>query len=140
MQKKKILIVDDTRTMREILKGILKHEYDIIEASNVSEAIPLIISDQPDAVILDIVMPGNLNGYDLCMMIKLNPNTRNIFAVMVSGDWQTLMNNCGNMYADAFFTKPVPPQDLRQTLRTALLNSKPTTIQSYEVTTPLSEI
>ena len=66
----KILIVDDEKTIADILAYNLRKEgYDTIEAFDGDTGLRLAISENPDLVILDIMMPG-LDGYEVCKQIR----------------------------------------------------------------------
>ena len=66
----KILIVDDEKTIADILAYNLRKEgYDTIEAFDGDTGLALAISENPDLVILDIMMPG-LDGYEVCRQIR----------------------------------------------------------------------
>ena len=68
-QKKKILIVDDERFFRSILKDALKDHYDIIEGENGDEAISLTMTQKPNLIIMDVAMPVK-DGIDACFTLK----------------------------------------------------------------------
>lgn len=66
----KILIVDDEKTIVDILAYNLRKEgYEIIEAHNGKTGLELALSENPDLVILDIMMPG-LDGYEVCTRLR----------------------------------------------------------------------
>ena len=76
MEKKKlILAVDDIPVNQTLLKSQLRFsEYDVITASNGKEALQKIANDHPDAVLLDIMMPG-MDGFEVLEAIRQNPET-----------------------------------------------------------------
>jgi two-component system cell cycle response regulator len=76
-QKKKILIVDDERFFRNILKDALEDHYDIIEGENGDEAISLAITQKPNLIIMDVTMPVK-DGVDACLTLKERTETRKI--------------------------------------------------------------
>jgi DNA-binding response OmpR family regulator len=65
----KILIVDDEPINIKVLSSALKSEYDVITAQNGYEAISLLKEHLPDLILLDVMMP-DLNGFDVCKIIK----------------------------------------------------------------------
>ena len=80
----RILIVDDSPTetyrFREIL---IKHGYDVIEASNGADGVTLAKAEQPDLVLMDVVMPG-VNGFQATRQITRDEDTKHIPVVIVS--------------------------------------------------------
>jgi CheY-like chemotaxis protein len=67
---KKILVVDDEPVVVKSLKEILElQKYEVVTAGNGEECIKKILSDKPDLVILDIMMPG-MDGYDFLVSMK----------------------------------------------------------------------
>ena len=80
----KILVVDDTPDMVTLMAKAVKLEgYEAIVASNGQEALNLASTEQPDAVLLDIMMP-NMNGIEVLQHLKENPNLCEIPVILVS--------------------------------------------------------
>jgi CheY-like chemotaxis protein len=79
-----ILTVDDSKTIRTIIKQILS-EFDcqVIEASNGKEGLEAILKERPDLVILDIDMPG-MNGLDMLMKVRNNDDIMNTPVIMLT--------------------------------------------------------
>lgn len=109
---KKILIVDDEEEIRSLVRETLKvDEFKIFEADNGRNALKIVQKESPDLVLLDILMPGELNGFEVCRRIKQDAQTQKtgvIFLTAVSmpdlGDEQT--------QAEAVFIKPFSPMQL----------------------------
>lgn len=81
---KKILIIDDSNTNVILLEAILgNHGYDISKSLSVKEALPIIETNPPDLILLDLLMP-KISGYDFLEKIKNNKRTRNIPVIVVS--------------------------------------------------------
>ncbi len=73
MSKGKILVVDDEVNITQILEFSIGSEgYQVITASNGEEAIDVAKREQPNLIILDIMMP-KIDGYEACRRIKANP-------------------------------------------------------------------
>ena len=67
---KKILVVDDSPTVQQIvLTSLRKEGYDVITASNGEEGLRKAVDEKPDLVLLDIMMPG-LNGYEVIRKLR----------------------------------------------------------------------
>lgn len=82
--QKKILIIDDEADIREIVMFYLAEEgYAVLEASNGHEGIMKALHEKPDAILLDIMMPG-INGFEVAKHLKEDPNTRDIPIIILS--------------------------------------------------------
>lgn len=104
----KILVVDDISSNVKLLKATLTEEYyTVITACDGQEAIDIVINQQPDIVLLDIMMP-KLNGFQVCKELKNNPLTAHIPVVMVTAlhDIESKIQGI-NSGADDFLTKPI---------------------------------
>ena len=109
----KILIADDHQANVELLEAYLAEiDCDIDFASDGQEALDKIAADQPDLLLLDIMMP-KLSGFEVCKQIKEDPNTRRIMVLMV-----TALNELGDIEravaagTDDFLSKPVQKVEL----------------------------
>ena len=108
----KVLIVDDDKFIRTIIKDALAGRYTTLEADNGQAALDLILSIHPDLVILDIEMPI-MNGIEVCRIIKETEQTKRIPVVLVTAhtnrDEIILGMQTG---ADDYITKPVHPPEV----------------------------
>lgn len=106
-KKKKILIADDETAIHKLLPVVLSSEFDIIHAYNGQETVELIDNEQPDLVVLDLIMPIK-DGRDICRDLKKNPKTKNIRVLMLSGRAEQHDRILGlGLGADDYMTKPV---------------------------------
>ena len=107
---KKILIVDDQPELRRLLTMTLGADYDIIAAVDGTSALEAVRQHQPEAVLLDIMMPGQIDGLAVLADIKTNLATKHIHVAMVTArglaDDYRLAHEMG---ADAYFIKPFSP-------------------------------
>jgi len=110
--KQKILVADDELYIRLLVKDILEPEFNVVEASNGEEAISATRAEQPDLVLMDILMP-KLDGYTACHAIKNSEQTKDIPVVMLTGVGHELNRQLSQeMGATAYITKPFNPEDL----------------------------
>jgi len=109
---KKILIVDDDHFFREVLKDALRERYQVLEANSSKDALDHAVNQQPDLIILDVVMPGGC-GIQACRQLKELPQTRHIPVLLFSShdkkDGIILGLQAG---ADDYLTKPMSPTEL----------------------------
>ena len=78
-----ILVVDDDRTTRNVIAGLLGRFYDVVMAASGEEALTLAAQRPPAVVLLDIMMPG-IDGYETCRRLKTEFAGENIQVIMVS--------------------------------------------------------
>lgn len=106
-QKKKILLADDERSLRELLRVLFEGAgYEFIEAEDGKNALEQIKKSKPDLIILDVNMP-KMNGFQVLEHIKKDSKTRDIPVVMLTTraeqeDIETGME----LNADQYIPKP----------------------------------
>jgi len=83
-KKLKILIVEDSKLNQEVLRRILKKEYALDLAQDGLEALEKIRADNPDLILLDIVLPGK-NGFEILTELRKCDSTRSIPVIIISG-------------------------------------------------------
>lgn len=119
-----ILIVDDQPIIRRLLAMTLGKDYEVLEAENGVQALERVRLNHPKVVLLDVMMPGVMNGLQVLDAIKGNPSTRDIFVAMVSARGQAAdSEDAYRRGADAYFVKPFSPQQLLTWIRSKLPNA-----------------
>jgi len=83
MQKKTILIIDDTEANIETLTALLGEQYDLLISLSGREALALLDEEHVDLVLLDIVLPG-MDGFEVCRRIKAEKKTRDIPVIFIT--------------------------------------------------------
>lgn len=112
---KKILIVDDQPEVRELVDVTLRiGEYTIWQAANGDQALTVAHAEHPDLILLDVMMPNSsMDGFEVCRRLKSNPETQNIYVVMLTARGQDTDLEMGRQVgADDYFTKPFSPLQL----------------------------
>ena len=101
----RILIVDDDLGIRELLDEILWNEgYEILLAANGAQAVELARVEQPDLILMDLMMPA-LNGVEAMAILKRDPRTRDIRIIAMSAG-QNLRHQVHELLADSLLAKP----------------------------------
>ena len=118
MSIRKVLVVDDSATDLKRLEQIVAGAgYTVITASSGKEALERVKSDQPDAVLLDIIM-GDMNGFQVCRALTSDATTKNIPIVLVSGKKEKTDQVWGvEQGARAYVTKPFTSEQILNQLR-----------------------
>lgn len=113
---KKILAIDDQPDNLITIKAVLKQnipDCTILLANSGIEGIEIARQQQPDTILLDIIMPG-MDGYETCKLLKADPTTKHIPVVLVTAiktDAQSRIKGL-NIGADAFLSKPIEATEL----------------------------
>lgn len=118
-----VLIVDDSQTERVILTSMLeKHGYQTLTAENGADGVALCRQEQPDAVLMDIVMPG-VNGFQATRQITRDPRTEQIPVVIITTKDQEADRDWGiRQGASHYLAKPVQEGLLLKALNSVIKN------------------
>ena len=117
----RILVVDDEQETAETLRSILlKRGYEISDAFDGEEALVKIKEDNPDVILLDLVMP-KLNGYDTLKQIreKYTDKWRPVIIVSAKTELESVQN-CYNLEADHYLTKPCSSDNILHGIETMI--------------------
>jgi len=119
----KVMVIDDSKTIRRSAETLLKKAgCEVLTAENGFEALPIINTQHPDILFIDIMMP-RLDGYQTCSLVKSNPKFSDIPIVMLSSKDGLFDRAKGRVVgAEAYLTKPFTREDLLGTIRTHILN------------------
>ena len=125
MTRRKILIVDDDPSIRDVIKFTLdKAGFDVIEATNGAEALSLYKSKSPDLMVLDILMP-EMDGTDVCREIRKISNTPIIFLTSLDEEADRIIGL--ELGGDDYITKPFSPRELLARVKAVLRRLQPLT-------------
>jgi len=111
---RKILAIDDNQTNLAFLKVYLKRMgLEVLLVDNAKQGIEMAIEEQPDLILLDIVMP-DMNGYDVCKQLKSDDRTAKIPVIFVSAKDNSEDKIAGlKMGAADYVSKPFNPGELK---------------------------
>ncbi len=119
MSKARVLIVDDepklVRLVREILTGT---HYQVLTASNGSNALESIVMEKPDLVLLDLILPGEMDGYEVARRVR---EFSDVPIIMLTAKVREIDILRGfEMGADDYITKPFSAKELLARIRAVL--------------------
>jgi twitching motility two-component system response regulator PilH len=103
----RVLIIDDSATIVAVLSKMMRQNgYEPIGAGDAEQGLAIALSDPPDLIFLDIVLPG-MNGFAALRALRREPLTREIPVIMISGNAQaTEQFYAQRIGADDFMKKP----------------------------------
>ena len=115
---KKILIVEDQPDIRNLISMTLEYgNFSLFEAEDGKEGLAMVQRVLPDIVLLDVMMPGELDGYQVCERIKRDERTRGIKVIMLTARGQRADLQAGkDAGSDAYLVKPFSPLQLIETV------------------------
>jgi DNA-binding response OmpR family regulator len=120
----KILIVDDEPHLRTLIQQTLEdledEGVDLLTASNGEDALETIRAEQPNLVLLDVMMPKK-NGFDVCYAVKKELGLSHIHIILLTAKGQEFDRQRGEeVGADLYMTKPFDPDALIAKARSIL--------------------
>ena len=137
----KILIVEDTLTIREEIHDILVMEgYTVFEAENGSIGFEIALKKHPDLIISDILMP-KLNGFEMYKKLQNNKTTKLIPLIFLSAKAEKSDIRAGmNLGAEDYLTKPIDVEDLLNTVKIKIDKKLLLAQETIDKTTTISAI
>jgi CheY-like chemotaxis protein len=117
MPEAKILIVDDDTDFVFVTKTVLEHNgYEVISAGTGNQGMTMLARENPQLVILDVIMSSVLDGFTMSRRMAEDPAFKDIPVIMVTSiantDYSTLFPSDESVNINAFLTKPIKPADL----------------------------
>lgn len=107
---KKILVVDDNPYIRRLLAITLGSTYEVLLAEDGRSALQAMRDHSPHAVLLDSMMPGDLDGLQVLQAIRSDPLLKNTVVALVTARGQSVDQLVGlALGANAYFVKPFSP-------------------------------
>ncbi len=121
MSRRTILIVDDEKPIREMLRMALNlAEYDCLEAENIQDAYRIIVDERPDLILLDWMLPGG-SGIELLRRLRRDDGYADIPVIMLTAITQedNLIQGL-DVGADDYMVKPVKVRELKARIKALL--------------------
>ncbi len=118
---KKVLLVDDHSDIRRLVRITLGKDFEVLEASDGATALEIVRRQRPALVVLDVMMPGELDGLQVLDLIKSDPQLIQTRVIMVTARGQARDYDDGMQRgADAYFIKPFSPLQLVDSIKSLL--------------------
>ena len=110
---KRILVIEDDPASLRLMQYILEHKgYEVLTAVNGLDGLKKARSEEPDLVILDVMLPG-MDGFDICYHLRAEPQTAKLPILMLSAKAREVDRDTGlKVGADYYITKPVDPAEI----------------------------
>lgn len=108
-EKKKILLVEDDESVRQLVRVTLQmNDYEVVEAKDGLEGLLLLEMHKPDAVVLDLMMP-DVGGERMLAQLRATPETKRTPVVIITGKPEVAPEVIGLVGRENFFPKPFDP-------------------------------
>jgi DNA-binding response OmpR family regulator len=116
-----ILLVDDHSDIRRLIRITLGKAFEVLEAEDGKTGLDIARRQKPDLVVLDVMMPGELDGLQVLDAIKSDPQLKHTRVIMVTARGQARDYEDGvQRGADAYFIKPFSPLQLVAAIKEVL--------------------
>lgn len=113
IEMRKVLIVDDQADIRRMMMIALSGDFDLLEAEDGVTALAMIRQHRPDVVLLDVMMPGEMDGLQVLAAVRNDEQLKHTRVIMVSAKGQVSDYELGMQTgANAYFVKPFSPLQL----------------------------
>lgn len=117
---KRIVLVEDDSSIVDIVRLILSENY-LVESFPNGKVVGPLVNDPPQLYLIDLQLPGSINGTELCRLIKENEATRKVPVILFSAA-PGLMNIAKAAGADDYLEKPFRIKSLRDCVKKHLKN------------------
>ena len=107
----RILVVEDQDSIRRMIEALVQARgYQVTAVSSGVKALDVALTDPPDIVLLDLNLPGQYDGFDVCARLRADPGTRTTPVVIISAmDDDESRARATAAGATAYYTKPFSP-------------------------------
>ena len=113
MIMKKILIVDDQSDIRKLIRITIGKSFEVLDAADGATALQIVRNHRPNVVVLDIMMPGELDGLKVLEAIRADASLEAVKVILVTARGQASDYEAGmSRGASAYIIKPFSPVQL----------------------------
>ena len=112
--KPRVLIVEDQADIRRLIRMTLEFgDYKLLEADNGDDGYRLASNARPGVMLLDVMMPGSMDGLQVCAKLRQDPAMKDTRIIMLTARGQQTDIEAGKKAgADAYLIKPFSPLEL----------------------------
>jgi len=123
MQRPRVLVVEDQADLRKLIALTLGGErYELFEATDGTAALESCARLRPALVLLDLMLPGELDGIDVCRRLRADPELRELKVVLLTAADQAVQRaRAADAGVDRYFPKPFSPRALRELVDSLLV-------------------
>ena len=107
----RILVVEDQDSIRRMIEALVQARgYEVTAVASGTKAIDVAATEPPDLVLLDLMLPGQYDGFEVCRRLREDPSTRRVPVVIISAlDDEQSRKRAADAGATAYYTKPFSP-------------------------------
>jgi putative two-component system response regulator len=129
--RKTVLVIDDAAENLTLINGLLKDSYEVKVANNGERGLAL-ARNRPDLILLDVMMSG-VDGWEVCRRLKLQPETRDVPVIFLTGRVDADDERMGlELGAADYVTKPINPPVLRARVNTQMTLKESADLLRYQ--------
>ncbi len=130
-----ILVVDDEPHIIEVVRDYLKQAgYRVLTAHDGRTALTIARHEQPDLVVLDLMLPGGIDGLDVCRSLRQDPVLADVPIIMLTARIEETDRLIGlELGADDYVTKPFSPREVVARVRAVLRRAKRSEVEPSSV-------
>lgn len=117
----KVLIIEDDQDIRHLYKVILGRSLHVLECDNGRDGLDCARREHPEIIVLDLIMPGELDGLDVLAAIRQDPEMNDTYIIILTGQSDAkVRDQAMALGANAYFIKPFSPLTLLSHIRVRL--------------------
>lgn len=107
----RILVVEDQDSIRRMIEALVQARgYEVTAVASGTKAIDVAATSPPDLVLLDLNLPGQFDGFEVCRRLRADPGTHKVPVVIISAlDDDDSRRRAAEAGASAYYTKPFSP-------------------------------